>query len=92
MTNYEKLIHMSEEELADWLAELAPDAELWDRWWSLHYCSGCPRVTGNDKSVFTGRPLEMSYCEVHSKCFFTKGFPTPISMVKAWLAADTEKD
>lgn len=93
MTNLEWLQSLSKEQLIEWLLQHASQEGPWDEWWSRHFCSRCPTVTGREKSIFTGRPLEQAYCEVGEKCCFfpeLPDFPDRRIAIDMWLTAPYE--
>ena len=100
MTNYNKLISMSIDELAEWLYKHSSfDDVPWSTWFDYTYCANCEaiKVTKEDSKELLGFQLmygdgcECSYCEIHNKC---KYFPDKEDVldnkeiIKLWLESE----
>lgn len=87
MTNIEKIQKMSIDELATWLDINGNfDNSPWMEWWNNTFCKNCPTEIAYSQD--TRRPLECSWCELHSKCkFFTdlEDIPDNKSIIRMWL-------
>ena len=97
MTNYNKLVSMSIDELAEWLDKNGSfDESPWGKWFNTNYCSNCDSVIvkkENAKELLGFELLytnetECAYCEVHNKCRYFHDMeyaPSNKEIIKMWL-------
>ena len=93
--NYEVLVSMSIDELADWLDKNGiPDCSPWMNWFSEKYCEKCPSVFVElNSEQFGNIRSEECYCENSDKCRFFEeldSMPSCKDVIKMWLQNDAE--
>ena len=97
MTNYNKIISMSIDELAQWLDKCSVTEEApWVIWFNESYCKQCEtiKVSKENAKELLGFDLlfkdeaECAYCEVHGECrYFREAGRSPnnVETIKLWL-------
>ena len=94
MTNYNKIVSMHVDELAQWLGSIE-DAP-WMTWFNESYCSRCEsiKVSKENAKELLGFDLlykdetDCAYCEVYGECrYFREAgrFPNNAETIKLWL-------
>ena len=93
MTNYERITHMSVNEMAKWIDEHgAFDNSPWMSWFDCRYWKRCPNVMC--KSADDSRIFPCSYCEVYDSCRFFQDLddvPDNKMIIKMWLESDADE-
>ena len=101
VTNYNKIVSMSIEELAHWLDKHGLFEESpWMSWFNTKYCNNCESVIVlKEKSLETlgfntYHDAECAYCEVNKDCRFFPGTEVPSTeeIIKMWLKEDFNND
>ena len=94
---------MNIDELAKWLDEYGQfDGSPWSEWFDANYCKKCKPIKCTIKetsigisTIFPGREIDCSYCELEKKCKFFKqldDIPTNKDIIKMWLKSKVVKE
>ena len=88
MTNYEHIVSMNIDEMAEYLAEVMQvDDSPALNWFDQKYCQNCEAVWCHEDEW--GETL-YAYCEKNDKCRFFPEVPDMIKTMKLWLEDNYE--
>lgn len=93
MNNYERIMSMEIDELAEYLNDKwTHDDDPSIEWWNKKYCSNCEPITV--KAQYLGHNIDCSWCELNDdKCKYfpeLKEMPDSKQIMRMWLESDVE--
>lgn len=84
MTNYQKIVSMNIDEMAEYLARVMQvDDNPALKWFDKKYCQNCETIWCDSGSGWGDTPY--AYCEKNDKCRFFPEVPDMIKIMKLWL-------